>query len=71
MRPAAGPRAAPFPRLSAALAEEKQVYLADTHAAFAGEDGALPAEGSTGGARPVKNYYKLWLDCLRARTVSE
>lgn len=57
--------------LIAALAEEKQVYLLDTHAAFVDEDGALPAEGSTDGVHLTKSYYKIWLDYLRTHTVSE
>lgn len=56
--------------LIAALAEEKQVYLVDTHAAFAAGDGALPAEGSTDGVHLTKSYYKLWLEYLRAHTVT-
>lgn len=53
------------------LAAEKEVFLLDTHAALAGEDGALPAEGSTDGVHLTKPYYKIWLEYLRVHTVSE
>lgn len=57
--------------LITALAAEKEVFLLDTHAALAGEDGALPAEGSTDGVHLTKPYYKIWLEYLRVHTVSE
>ena len=59
-----------YNRLIAQLAEEKQVYLLDTHSALADEEDALPAEASTDGVHLKKDYYKVWLDYLQNHIVS-
>ena len=57
--------------LIAELAAEKEVYLVDLHAAFAGDDGALCPEESTDGVHLTKSAYQRWLEVLRTHTVSE
>ena len=56
--------------LIAQLAEEKQVYLVDAHAALADETGALPADMSTDGVHLTKSGYQVWADYLRTHTVA-
>ena len=56
--------------LIARLAEEKEVYLVDAHAALADENGVLPAEESTDGVHLTRSGYELWADYLRRHTVS-
>lgn len=50
------------------LAQEKGVYLVDVWSAFAGEDGALDAEGSVDGVHLTRPYYVKWLDYLKTHT---
>lgn len=56
--------------LIAQLAEEKEVYLLDTHAALADENGVLPAEESTDGVHLTRSGYEKWAAYLRGHTVS-
>lgn len=56
--------------LIAQLAEEKEVYLVDAHAALADENGVLPAEESTDGVHLTRSGYEVWADYLRKHTVS-
>lgn len=56
--------------LIAQLAEEKEVYLVDSHAALADENGVLPAEESTDGVHLTKSGYERWADYLRTHTVA-
>lgn len=56
--------------LIAQLAEEKEVYLLDAHAALADENGVLPADESTDGVHLTKAGYQCWADYLRTHTVS-
>ena len=51
------------------LAEEKQVVYLDLASALAGEDGVLPAEGTTDGVHFRKAWYQKWYAYLRAHTV--
>ena len=51
------------------LAEEKQVVYLDLASALAGEDGALPAEGTTDGVHFRKEWYQKWYAYLRTHTV--
>ena len=55
--------------LIAQLAEEKQVYLLDTHSALADEEDALPAEDSTDGVHLTRAGYKVWLSYLQEHIV--
>ena len=57
--------------LIAELAAEKEVYLVDLHASFAGDDGALCPEESTDGVHLTKSAYQRWLEVLRTHTVSK
>ena len=56
--------------LIARLAEDKEVYLLDTHAALADENGVLPAEESTDGVHLTRSGYEKWAAYLRSHTVS-
>ena len=56
--------------LIAQLAEEKEVYLVDAHAALADENGVLPADESTDGVHLTKRGYPCWADYLRTHTVA-
>lgn len=56
--------------LIARLAEEKEVYLVDAHAALADENGVLPADESTDGVHLTKSGYQCWADYLRTHTVA-
>lgn len=56
--------------LIAQLAEEKEVYLVDAHAALADENDVLPAEESTDGVHLTRSGYEIWADYLRRHTVS-
>lgn len=56
--------------LIAQLAEEKEVYLVDAHAALADENGVLPADESTDGVHLTKRGYQCWADYLRTHTVT-
>lgn len=56
--------------LIAQLAQEKEVYLVDAHAALADADGVLPAEKSTDGVHLTRSGYEIWADYLRRHTVS-
>lgn len=56
--------------LIAQLAEEKEVYLVDAHAALADENGVLPADESTDGVHLTKSGYQCWADYLRTHTVT-
>lgn len=56
--------------LIAQLAEEKEVYLVDAHAALADENGVLPADESTDGVHLTKSGYQCWADYLRTHTVA-
>ncbi len=51
------------------LAEEKQVYLVDVAAAFAGSDGALPDGLSTDGLHLTSAAHAIWLEYLQTHTV--
>ena len=42
--------------------------LVDVWSAFAGEDGALDAEGSVDGVHLTRPYYVKWLDYLKTHT---
>ena len=55
--------------LIAQLAEEKQVYLLDTHSALADEEDALPAGDSTDGVHLTRAGYKVWLSYLQEHIV--
>ena len=56
--------------LIAQLAQEKEVYLLDTHAAFVDDSGALPAADSADGVHLKKAGYQSWLEYLTTHTVS-
>ena len=56
--------------LIARLAEEKEVYLVDAHAALADENGVLPAGESTDGVHLTRSGYEIWADYLRRHTVA-
>lgn len=51
------------------LAEEKQVVYLDLASALAGEDGVLPAEGTTDGVHFRREWYQKWYAYLRTHTV--
>lgn len=57
-----------YNEIIARLAREKGAYLVDVWSAFAGEDGALDAEGSVDGVHLTRPYYVKWLDYLRTHT---
>lgn len=54
--------------LIAKLAQEKGVYLLDTHVSVMNDDGVLPADGSSDGIHLTRSYYAKWLDYLRTHT---
>ena len=63
-------KVAVYNALIAQLAQEKEVYLVDAHAALADADGVLPAEKSTDGVHLTRSGYEIWADYLRRHTVS-
>lgn len=54
--------------LIAKLAQEKGVYLLDTHVSVMDDSGVLPADGSSDGIHLTRSYYAKWLDYLRTHT---
>lgn len=50
-------------------AQEKQVVFLDLYAAFADENGSLPAGASRDGVHLKKEYCQQWLDYLKTHTV--